>query len=595
MGSKFSKAIGPLGLGIGALLITAGFLITPSFVARYLPMLTGQYVNFLRASLVCMGIFALLFGASKVIHPLRKIGHKFNQHAYLILLLTLLAMATILLLTKPPFLFYSPDISYHSSKILRAMHGEYFLDPFSGTQTIYHPLFHVVFGSLNRVLQFNAFEMMQLIGLVNFLGLFLGFFLLAKVVLKDNKLAYVGTLSLALIFYAPTGRYILLQNPSNFSLIFLLPSLACLYSYAENRKVRQLALGSILGGIAVNIWWYNILPLGAFALGLAFYFIRSKQFSKEILLAPVLFMIPFLFTIWHLYSIQDVLPDYGEKAEPIRAMDLNFMRAWLDTFFLKGNQQFASKLTPLSLNSLHFYLLIMPFNLALLAGSAISYFKVRAKGNGNTTLARVLFISAVLLILLSIPIFLFCKGAHVRRVQFIAYILLLIFAYKMYVVFMPRNLVRWILPVVATMSAIALLVTVSHTAKPFTSQIPQETREVVNFIESIPSHEDTRMFALGGSLRRLTPFVEFRSFVGPRHGTYYSQDPVSSERLYNQYSSIKEKRQDWYDALIASETRYLIFRISADESESELANFYRDEGEVVLANSEWTIIEIPAK
>lgn len=59
-----------------------------------------------------------------------------------------LIVSTIILSLQFPFAFYSPDISFHSSKILLSSTGNHFTDSFSDTLSIYPSLFHVIFGEL---------------------------------------------------------------------------------------------------------------------------------------------------------------------------------------------------------------------------------------------------------------------------------------------------------------------------------------------------------------------------------------------------------------------------------------------------------------
>ena len=88
------------------------------------------------------------------------------------MLLLSLAISGIILAIQFPITIYSPDGSFHAAKILRASQGDFFTDPFTGISTIYPSLFHFFFGLMNRALELNSVQIIQLVILVDFFGLF---------------------------------------------------------------------------------------------------------------------------------------------------------------------------------------------------------------------------------------------------------------------------------------------------------------------------------------------------------------------------------------------------------------------------------------
>ena len=182
--------------------------------------------------------------------------------------------------------------------------------------------------------------------------------------------------------------------------------------------------------------------------------------------------------------------------------------------------------------------------------------------------------------------------AHVRRIQFIAFIFLLIPFYKSLYENRLRPKRRLIFGAIMVFSILSTLWTVNHSSDKFDGHIPIRMRELIENIEAMPSHESARIFMVDKSILRLMPFVRFFGFVGNIHGKYYSEDPVSSERLYSAYHILLAMKPNWREAMAQNNAKHMIFAHGSSELESELKIFYMQFGEIVFENAEWTIIEV---
>src|SRR5262245_57649609 len=90
------------------------------------------------------------------------------------------AAAAIAVLLQPPFAFQSPDGSYHLAKILRASLGDPFRDPVSGTPSLYPPLFHLVWGTVNRVVGLSSASLGSAISATQLAGLLFAGYVLGR-------------------------------------------------------------------------------------------------------------------------------------------------------------------------------------------------------------------------------------------------------------------------------------------------------------------------------------------------------------------------------------------------------------------------------
>jgi hypothetical protein len=538
-------------------------------------------------------------------------GPRPSSYRWRTLLLVSVGLAGLVLSLQFPANIYSPDVAFHAAKITRAAGGEFFIDPFTGTPTIYPSLFHFCFGLLKRVLNLDSLQTIRLIVVTDFVGLFAALYYLARAFFPDPEEASLYVLSVPLVFSSPTGRNILLAQPSCFAYVFLILGLGALYRYLGRGRPIHLALGGLLLGLAASIWWTNVfvvtpvvLLLGGVAL------VRGPRPSlAQVMLFAVTIGLPWAYTAWELWSVRAILPYLSRP--PAHAGVVGLLVLAMTTFLTKGNLQFTEffyfwdlSKAPLAtsglpvavrlLNSLasivHYFVLVLPFNLALAGYTLWMVVRNRALTMADAGLVRTLPWVGLLILLFSAGT---PDSAHMRRVQFIVYLLWLLFAFKTLPSVVGSARTRRALAAgVCAASLVSLAFTAVYSARLFASGLPPTDRALVDFIGARPDHDEERIFMLGDSLRRVAPFVGFRSFVDLRHGLYYWQDPVTAGRLYGDFVTIKEKGADWRTVLRERGIRLMVFRLSAPD---DLAVFrqYQDAGVIRFQNRDWVVLEIP--
>jgi len=540
------------------------------------------------------------------------------QHTWCVTLFLALVISGTILAMEFPIGFYSPDVSYHTAKILRASKGEFFIDPFVGIPTIYPSLFHFCFGLLKRFLGFDSFQIVRLIILFNFIGLFVAFFYCARAFFNSAEETSLCVLSLPLIFYAPTGHYVLLAQPSNFSVVFLVFGIGALYRYFMSPRLIYLILGGSLLSLAVNIWWINIFVVFPMLLLLTYYIIRRGPIPEmaHIFVFILALLLPCIYTAWQFYNIWDILPHYftgtslyfagtSEKTKFLRSIteviadflnkgNLPFFESFYFWDFSKGTLANTSvpdivKLFYSLLSIFHYFFLVLPFNLLLVAYVCSMLLRKDKLILRNAHLLRTLPIGGFFILLCSIGTV--ADKGKLWRVHFIIYIVFLLFACKTLSIVIGSENLRKLSIGICVASVFSLIYTVTFSPRLFTSSIPETDNEIVQFITSIPNHDNERVFILDNSLHRIAPFVAFQSFVESRNGLYYHADPIATLKIYGDFLLIKEKRKGWCDVLRERNIKWFIFRIS-ELTESIVFGQYQNDGSILLRNRDWVVLKM---
>ena len=541
-------------------------------------------------------------------------GYQTAQYAYRMILLLSLVVSGIILAIQFPITIYSPDGAFHAAKILRASAGDFFTDPFTGVSTIYPSLFHFFFGLINRALGLNSVQMIQLIVLVDFFGLFAAFYYFVTAFLKKAEEASLCVLSLSLVIYAPTSHYILLPQPSSFSFVFLLFGIGALYRYVMNPRPIYLISGGVLGSLAVNIWWTNIFSIFAIVVVLTYYLLTSGYESRLSHIGIFIFalLVPCLYTAWHFYNIWDILPYYlSGTSRQVAVSDV--LTTWIITFLTKGNLQFMHHMnfgdssgTPNGIANLlsdgmrrlhavasvvHYFVLVMPFNLLLVAYACVILLRKERPILPHFSLLRTLAIGGFAVLLCSSVMLFYMDVGKLRRVHFIISIMLLLFAFTTVPGLIPSGKQKKLSLYITIAALFSLTYTVIYSPRPFTSRLPELDNEIVQFVGSIPDREHQRIFMLGEGLRRVAPFVTLQSFVEADKGRYYHQDPNTASELYQDFSIMKEKTDEWKNVARERNIKWLILRIS-EPIELEVFKQYANHGSLRCKNRDWAVLEL---
>ena len=508
-----------------------------------------------------------------------------------VLAVVLLASAVALLL-QPPFAFYSPDVSYHTARIVRSGEGDWFRDPFAGTLAIYPGLFHALWGGVQRVTGVDTIQIAKAAGVLNVVATSLAFFFLALQVLRDRTRAALATMALGLVLMAPTGRYVLLLNPVNFTLAPLFVACALFWRFLESGRLRDWTVGLALASFCVNVNWYQVLCVAGVLAPLAVRLGRAKRLTARVVLAGALaFAIPCLWTALHFWSIRSVLPAYRTVGTDLIpwSVELSVLRDCVVTYVTHWNLKFlpqAARSTPATV----LWYARHPPRDGGAAGAARGGARATAppRGDPGRRLAR--------------------PAGGRRRLRRVA---------RDDADARPRTRrldpvrqlrVRRALrgggapgraraararsppPLLSAAGVACLAYTVLHSTGEADDPLSGSTRAVVDFIAAQPGHHDMFVFTTEQSTRRLAPFVSFRTFVNHRSGLYASQDPVSAGEMFAAYQSILAHDANAQASLDRYDVRFLAFRHRDVPRDAELAAAYAGETEVALRNREWVVL-----
>lgn len=543
-------------------------------------------------------------------------GRQTSQYTNRITLLGALLLSGIVLAIQFPMFIYSPDGSFHAAKILRASGGDYFTDPFTGVATIYPSLFHLFYGLINRAIGFNPIQLIQAIVLIDFLALFAAFYYCAAAFLKSAEEVSLCVLSLSLVIYAPTSHYILNAQPSSFSFVFLLFSIGALYRYVICLHARYLMLGGVMGSLAVNIWWSNFLTVFAVLAVLTYYLLQKRKplALSHVAMFLFVFLIPCMHTVWHLYSIRDILP-YYLSGSPKKGQGeiFNVLTTWIVTFLTKGNLPFMHHLNfwdPSGMSTgtvnlladrtkrlhamasvVHYFVLVMPFNFLLVVHAIWILLRKQWPNHPGSTLFRTLAICGFAVLLCSSVMLFVVDVGHLRRVHFMISIMFLLLAFTTAPDFVHAINLRKCSRLISVAAVFALIYTVVYSPRLFTSNLSKYDIEVIQFVGSIEDREHQRIFMLGEGLRRIAPFVTLQSFVEAREGRYYHQDPHTASNLYHDFMTMKEKSNEWKFVAREKNIKWVILKTS-ERVELEVLKQYENDGLLRYRNCEWAVLEL---
>lgn len=531
------------------------------------------------------------------------------------IIICIILFCTIILIIQPPFAFYSPDISYHASKILRSSEGDFFSDPFSGTLSIYHPFYHVFFGLILNLFFNNTLEVMWIAGLVIFCGFIISYFYVSKIITNSNTSALMLVLISPCLFYSPTGHSFILENPSGFGLIFLLFGFAFFFTFLFKNETATLFFSFFLFGIAVTTWWFYFIPL-AVLITVSLIFFTSKLTHRVNILAPIGFIIPNIFSLYHILSVNSIIPLHKTATASINPPDIIFRS--LFSLITRGNFQFSQFLFPnffettpngefilynISLlyslaASFQFFCIAIPVTIFVLLSPLKKigiFFKKNVKRrnyNLNIDHETIILTSAIIgyaIIIVSSVILIIGNDAHLQRVHFVGLICILPAA-----IFQGYHIPKFGIKILIILGAISLLFTVIHTPSiGFGIYEPSDaTKDIITIIEKNPYYQNNRIFLTEDSLRKIAPFTRINGYIGHKNGTYYSQDPVTSRILYAQYISIMNKTAIKPYSSSASRNHILVLN-KKSELDIIIIDKYMNISDIVKENSEWIVMKAP--
>jgi hypothetical protein len=544
-----------------------------------------------------------------------------REHHLMILLIVTMVLAAIVLSIQLPFAYYSGDMVFHAAKILAAKDGEYFTEPVSGYKILYVSLFHLIWGNVARWLDLSAFQVTRIIQVFNFLGLLFSGYLLGRVLLKRNDLAVVSAFSLVFLIYSPTGKYVFLQIPYTFSLPIFLVGAACLLAFVESGSRRHGILGGCLLGVAITVWWWNVVPLAGLAVASMYTLARggiAKPSLKKSALVLVGFGLPLLYNVWAFYEIRELLSAntnaIGERGFAAGMTLFQTMTQWVATFALKANLRFMHYLLPGALHSgsligtgygivssVYFYLVVLPFNALMIYFSA----KDALGRRRSPDLITMLWIAGVTVLVLSFVEAFLGDPDVLGRIQFYVYVFMLPgFIRFASTKISPRLWQRWQFAICAIGALAVLYLAVYSNSLTQRAPISADTRQVIDFVERIPNHSETRLFLSSYDTKILAREVRFRGFVIEPNPIYFRVPIAMADSIYQAYNSIfnmddrAEEHLRYYRAQYAVIGKRSVCqspdpsRLTENTCSGTLQTNFRRLGTVAFENEEWVIIKL---
>ncbi|CRX38758.1 hypothetical protein [Estrella lausannensis] len=528
-------------------------------------------------------------------HQTPCLSHRWTKAALFTFLLS-----SLLLLMQAPFFFHdmrSADTVYHAARIDRTLLGQPLIDPFSGTETVYPPFFHLMGAGLASVFHLTGEETIHFLGMATYIFLALSLFFFAYSLLQDTRLASLFCLFFSFVHYAPSTKYLLLQGPATFSHPFIFLGMGAYFHFRNTKNARWLYTGAFLLAVGCQIWWFNLFlaaPFLATALTAERGFLTKKVVFRTILC----FLLPFFATLCQLYLIRHTLPNYLQEGEKATR---ELLRPFVSTLLLKGQGDYLETLPPWkwhydphtswmktgrdAVNFVFFFLLSLPSSLFI--PLAACYLTLRKK------IAIPLFLLFLLPLLFSILLLFKGNTAHLYRVQLYTgalALLLLIGAISSMEV--PIKALR---QGVKTLAFLACFFTLWHVLhNPLTIgkrefHLPED-QETALYIRKLPAGEKERILFTDSSYRSLVTLTPFYSLVGNRNGSYYFQDPVTSRKMEQAYQTFIGGRHS-QENIEEYPIRLMGFD-KTDPVERLLLKRYRNEGEVAFENAKWTLLKI---
>jgi hypothetical protein len=510
----------------------------------------------------------------------------------LVAMLAVLLASAVALALQPPFAFYSPDVSYHTARVVRSGEGDWFRDPFAGTLAIYPGLFHALWGGAQRVLGLDTIAIAKAGGVLNVVATSLAFFFLGIQVLRDRTRAALATLALGLVLIAPTGRYILLLNPVNFTLAPLFVAFALCWRFLETGRLRDGMVSLALAAFCVNVNWYQVLCVAGVLVPIALRLGRAGRLAPRVVLwGAVAFAVPFLWTALHFWTIRTVLPAYRTVGTDLIPWSLEWsvLRDCVVTYVTHWNLKFLPQAARSVPATVLWYAVILPATAVLLALPAIALARPRLRA-AIPDRAWLALQAALGVFLGSLVMTLTHDLGRVAWIQFVSFAFVVLFAVEALAAALSARTATLASSVLAAGGIACLGYTVLHDPGGRDEILSGSTRAVVDFIASQPGHHDTFVFTTEQATRRLAPFVSFRTFVNHRSGLYASQDPVSAAEMFAAYQSILAHDVNARASLDRYDVRFLAFRHRDVPRDAELAAAWAGETEVVLRNREWLVV-----
>jgi 4-amino-4-deoxy-L-arabinose transferase-like glycosyltransferase len=206
----------------------------------------------------------------------------------LVLCLAILYVSPLVTIPVPVGLNF-PDVDFHAAKILYSSTGHFFKDPVSSYPSIYPSVYHILIGSIMRVVgSDNSWLVLSRFHVLMLIALLLSVYLLANS-LFNPRVGLLSVLFFGGVFDMPNWSGMFLPTPFLLGLLVIINSVTLVYLTVQGKRWCLYPAG-LVTGLAVTIW-PAFLPV-AMVLVLAIFFAPDKKFRRQV--DPLKFILAFL-------------------------------------------------------------------------------------------------------------------------------------------------------------------------------------------------------------------------------------------------------------------------------------------------------------
>ncbi len=448
-----------------------------------------------------------------------------------VLILAILYISPLSTITTSIGRFF-PDVDFHAAKVLYCSTGHFFNDPVTSYPSIYPPVYHILVGTIMRLLGSNdSWYILSRFHIGMLIVLFLSVYFLARFMFNPR----VGLLTILLfgaVSELPNWSLIFFPTPFLLGLTFMVNAVTLVYLSLDGRRWYFYAAG-LVTGLAVTTW-PAFLPVALALIAVMFYCqdkcserIRNLvKFASTCIILPLVLWIP-----QYIALTRKHLMGHGSIGQWKGIPDLGWLVDLIIRFLTQGG--FDKKE--------HWVTALFGFNYVMLIGLAILGYR-SLKGKGYSKRFFGIFLS---LMLISIPlvhyVFFFMYS---RRVQVIFSILIIVLAVYYLLTQLNRKYRLW---------GFALLIWVILFSNGWNVYMAHKyvmetkgryetwkkyTGGVLRFIQSntrsgdfIFATENTYRFVIIGNILRF-------NLEAHRSGNYYSLNPELAKELSNHYDDI---------------------------------------------------------
>lgn len=502
---------------------------------------------------------------------------------------------------QPSFAPESPDVAFHTAKVLRSVGGEYFIDPFAGVPTLYPSLFHAALAWTARLVGTDAVGTMHGAQALVFPAMWAAYVYLLRDMDVSKAAARVSAFIFPVVLYAPTSRYVLLVTPANFSFPFLLCGLglAIRPPSQTDTNMRALLKGLCLA-LAVALWWPNAVVVAALCMGLLIHRTPRPLLRdwRQLLWSTGGALPAVGFVAWQLWQLRALLLGYTGYPRST-GLPWQSVVSFCDTLVLRGSSQFFSEMRfwsqPTGFGSLQqlfallmFVFAVVPLSLLILYRMAAHAYSLR-NGISEGAVQRELVLTVALLILAgSVAVHVVGKPAHVQRVQFVAFALALPFVVDWLSSRLPPALRSRMTLVSALVGVSMAIFVVCHWRPPFVRYPSARVIALASVLQGLP---EARIFMLEHTARLVAPVVRVSSFVGYHDGLYYNQDARSSADMLQAYELLRDRSPRWSAVARSYNVRYLLADTQSSAGRALWARYWND-GSLIYSAYNWRLVAL---